>query len=137
MADDRPFLAKARKPTAPTLARALAKTSVLFARLDELTEGFRKDWSHSKSSGWTLKIHDGKKALAYVIPLSRSFRVSLAIREKERATLLADPNVAAVHEALRQAKQYAEGYALRFDVTDGDSYDPVARLLRGVIAARR
>ena len=39
-------------------------------------------------------------ARAYVVPLDGAFRVSLTVRPAERATLLADPAQAAIHDAL-------------------------------------
>ena len=135
--DERPFLAKAPEPTSRAVASALGRTAPLFAELERMSDGFRRDWNHAKSSGWMLKIHDRKKALAYVVPLAGSFRVSLTVRPGERRSLLDDPSLAPVHDALRDAKKYAEGYALRFDVTDRESFGPCATLIERVIAARR
>ena len=72
-----------------------------------------------------LKIHDGRKALVYLIPLNDAFRMSMAIREAERDELLADVDLAALHDKLASAKTYSEGFALQFDVDSEMDFGPV------------
>ena len=62
--------------------------------------------------------------------------MSLTVRPAERATLLADPAQAAIHDALAAAKKYVEGYALRFEVTDRATLAPLAQVLERLIALR-
>jgi hypothetical protein len=83
-----------------------------------------------------LKVHDGKKALFYVIPLVAAFSVSMTVRPKERDALLADDGVASVHDRLRAAKKLAEGHALRFRVGDRSSCAELVNLVERVIALR-
>jgi hypothetical protein len=115
---DRPFIDKARQPTTEALADVLAGATGFYDELLQTTGGLAQDWNHSKASGWMLKVHDRKKALFYVVPLAASFRISLTVRPEERTALAKDPGVAAVHDQLRAAKKYAEGYALQFLVAE-------------------
>lgn len=135
--DDRPFRDKARKPTAEAVADVLGGTARFHGELVRLVAGFEQEWNHSKSSGWMLKVHDGKKALFYLLPLAGSFRVTLTVRPAERSQLAKDPELEAAHESLRTAKKYAEGYALRFAVTDASSFAGFAAFIRRVMALRK
>lgn len=132
----RPFRDRARPPTAAALARALGRSRAGYDQLATLTAALAREWTYAPASGWMLKIHDGAKALCYLIPLAGAFRVSLAVRVRERAPLLADPSLAALHDALAAAKEHREGLALRLDVRDRASYAPVAALLARLIALR-
>ena len=134
--EDRPFLARSRKPTPASLERALGRAFPAYQALSRLTGSFRSEWTHSRSSGWMQKVHDGRKALCYVVPQEGAFRVSLTVRKKERTTLLRDAPLPALHGALVDAKAYAEGYALRFDVVDEASAAPLVSALERIIALR-
>lgn len=134
--EPRPFLDRATPPTDETLARALGAAHASFTALTKITAGLDRGWSHGGASGWMQKIHDRRKALCYVIPLDGAFRVSLTVRPRERAPLLADPALAAIHAALSGAAKQAEGYALRFDIADRASFAPVGALLARLIVLR-
>ena len=88
-----------------------------------------------------LRVSDRKKALFYLIPLRRGFKVSLTIREAERREFLADPafddaGLAPVRDAISAARKYPEGYAMQFEIGAGPSSEPVALFLEKLIAAR-
>ncbi len=134
--DERPFSDRAHRPTPQSLARALEGAAVLYDEILARSDGLQQAWNHSKASGWMLKIHDGKKALCYLVPLAGSFDVSSAVREEERAALLEDPQLAELHDALLGAKKYAEGYALRFHVTDRSSARAPIALVERLVAMR-
>ena len=88
------FLEKAQKPDTAALEVALGPAFASHRDLTDLCGGLKQEWVHTRGSGWMLKVADGKKALCYVIPLKGSFRVSMAIREAERATLLESEHMA-------------------------------------------
>ncbi len=137
MDDARPFLARTSKPpTARALAAALGGVAPLFVELERRTAALARAWNHSKTSGWMLKLHDGKKALCYLVPLAGAFRASLTVRPEERAALARDPALAAVQSALQGAKKYPEGYLLRFDIVDRPSFAPFLALIDRIVAAR-
>jgi hypothetical protein len=102
-----------------------------------LASAFACEWNFSKGSGWMLKVHDGKKALLYVIPLAGGFKISMAIRESERDALLADSDLTAMRDRLASAKHYSEGFALQFDIDETADFAPVESFLSKLIAARR
>jgi len=133
---ERPFLELAATPDAARLEAVLGPVIVFYRDLTGLCHAFRQTWSHTKSSGWMLKVADSKKALCYVIPLSDSFRVSMAIRESERATFLDSESMADYRDVLMSARRFAEGYSIAFDVTDATSHDRCCGFIRQIIEAR-
>ena len=88
-----------------------------------LTGGFKKEWHYYKTSGWLLKVSDGKKALFYLIPLGGFFNVSLTLRETERETLMRNDALLFAWGDMKNAKKYPEGYAMQFQVDDAASSD--------------
>jgi hypothetical protein len=133
----RPFGDPAVKPIESVLESTLGKSFSRFGATLALAAAFSQEWNFSKGSGWMLKVHDGKKALLYVIPLAGCFRISMAIRESERDALLADPDLLAVHDRLASSKKFSEGYAIGFDVDETSDFASVESFVSKLIAARR
>ena len=134
---ERPFLGKAQKPDAAALEVALGPAFAFYRDLTDLCDGFKQEWLHSKGSGWMLKVADGKKALCYVIPLEDTFRVSMAIRESERAALLESEHMADYWALLTSARKFAEGYSVAFDVTADPSYEHCKGFVCRIMEERR
>lgn len=133
---ERPFLAARPRPTDEAIAEVLGGAARCFDDLMDATSTFRREWNHSKASGWMLKTHDGKKALFYLVPLEGSFLITMTVRAEERIALLADARVRSVHEQLRAAKNFAEGHALQFLVAGPPSFRAFRTLLDSVIVLR-
>jgi hypothetical protein len=133
---DRPFLAQSSKPNDETLQAALGPAYSDYLTILGRTTAFARDWTFTRPGGWILKIHDRKKALFYLIPQNQGFRMSMAIRESERAALLRDPELVSVHEAISSARKYAEGFALAFDVDGQSAIGPAELLITKIIAER-
>lgn len=134
--EERLFLDKSAKPTQKTMQSALGDTYAYFEELMNITKSFLKDWNFSKSSGWMLKVHDKKKALFYLIPFKNEFKISMAVRENERKIFLEDYELEEIHDAIKSAKQYREGFVLRFKVTDDVGYEILELLIGKLISLR-
>jgi hypothetical protein len=135
--EDRPFKDNKLKPDAEKLKPVLNKVFQHYNKLLNLTENFKHDWNFSKSSGWMEKVHDGKKALYYLIPLNDSFKISLAIRESEKEALLADKSLKEFHAILNEAKKFSEGYNIQFMIEDKKSYDSLAEFIKKLVSFRK
>jgi hypothetical protein len=133
---DRPFLEQSNKPTDEAVAAELGAAYVYFGMAVDLASSFARDWSFARTSGRMLKIHDRRKTLFYLIPLSQGFKLSMAIRESERDAFVLDPELAALHEAISEARKYPEGFALAFTVEGAPEFEPLALLIPKLIAAR-
>jgi hypothetical protein len=134
---ERPFHNEKSKPTDVSLKRTLSSTFSYYNQLLKYTKAFSREWNYSKSSGWMLKVFDNKKALLYLIPLSNQFIVSLTVRENEREMLLRDNEIEFYKGQLSQAKKYSEGYAMRFSVTDKESFSETILFIQKIIALRK
>jgi hypothetical protein len=133
---DRPFLAQSNKPNDESLQAALGPACADYRAILGQATAFAQDWTFTRTDGWILKIHDRKKALLYLIPLNHGFRISIAIREREREVLLRDPELASVYEAISSARKYPEGFALAFDVDVQSAIGPAELLITKLIAER-
>ena len=134
---ERPFLGKAQKPDTAALEVALGPAFAFYRDLTDLCDGHKQEWVHTNGGGWMLKVADGKKALCYVIPLEYSFRVSMAIRESERAALLESEHMADYRALLTSACKFAEGYSVVFDVATGSSYGHCRGFVCRIMEERR
>lgn len=137
MMEERPFCNKTFKPTNDSIKKALASTFSYYNQLLENTKAYSKEWNYSKSSGWMQKVFDNEKALYYLIPLVNQFLISMTIRANEREILLVDKEIDSDKEQLRQAKKYSEGYAMRFSVTDKESFSRTILFIKKIIALRK
>ncbi len=134
--EERPFLDKSVEPTEEKLKQALGDSYVYYEGLMEIAGSFSKDWNFSKSSGWMLKVHDKKKALFYLIPLKNEFKISMAIRGNEREDFLEDNELELLHNMIKSAKKYREGYALRFNVTNDEDFEMQKLFIKKLITIR-
>jgi len=134
---DRPFGNPGFEPTEDGLERTLGAAIGPFDVIRGLSADFAQEWTFYRGSGWMMRIHDGHKSLAYVVPLRNAFKLSMAIREAERDALLADAAVAPLHETLSAARKLPEGYALAFDVDADSDFAPLRALFEKLVAARK
>jgi len=132
----RPFLDENSKPTEDALKLELGSVYKHYQRLMIIADSFIMTWNYSKSSGWILKAHDKKKALFYIIPLKNEFIISTAIRENERKTFLKDNELKKIHNTIKSAKEYREGFALRFTVNDNTDFDIIESLIKKLTIIR-
>ena len=81
-------------------------------------------------------MYDRRKALYYLIPLDRGFKISLTLRENERGKFMQDDGLAELRDDLASARKFSEGFALQFDIADEESFRLFELLIRKVIAER-
>ena len=133
---ERPFIDQSIKPTEPAVQTALGSTATYYEKIIGLTSSYAQKWTFTKSSGWMLKIYDRNKALLYLIPLKDGFEISLAIRENEREAFLRDDELKILHNKISSSKKYMEGFALQFDITDQNEFQPLELFIAKLIAIR-
>jgi hypothetical protein len=132
----RTFADTADPPTEETLAAQLGSAWPAMRSVLELAASFKRDWNPGTAGAGMFKVHDGRKALWYLIPRQGSFTISMAVREAEREALLADPAAEAVHSKLESARKYAEGFALKIEIGSEADLAAVEPFLRALIALR-
>jgi hypothetical protein len=134
----RTFADGATEPTEADLETQLGQTWSSWKAILQTAAEFKPEWTFSNASGWMLKVHDGQKALMYLIPIRGAFTISMAIRESEHGALLADGALGdAVHEQLEGARQYAEGFALKFEVWAIEDMLTLQPFLHALVKLRR
>jgi hypothetical protein len=132
----RPFIDKSIKPTEQAIQTALGSTAIYYEKIIDLISSYAQEWTFTKSSGWMLKIYDHNKALFYLIPFIDGFKISMAIRENEREAFLRDDELKILHDKISSSKKYIEGFALQFDITDQNEFQPLELLITKLIAIR-
>jgi hypothetical protein len=132
----RPFNDQNNKPTDKDIRLLLQDNYRFYANLAAITKSNTHEWSFSKSGGWMEKVHDGKKALYYLIPLQGSFTISLAIREAEKDKMVDDKGFQNYLTILTEAKKYSEGYNLRFSVEDESTFAVCRNFITKLIELR-
>ncbi len=134
--ENRPFIEKSVKPSNEKLEKVFGKSFTYYEKLQVLSSDFHSEWNFSKTSGWMLKVHDSKKALYYLIPLEKSFIVSLTLRENERKLFLKNDELSELHIAIKDARKFSEGYALQFHVSTLRVHKLLFLLLSKIIELR-
>ncbi len=134
--EERILLNKDSKPIDKTLKSAFEDVYTYYKTLMDISDSFSKKWTFSKTSGWMLKVYDKKKALFYLIPIKNEFIISLTIREKERKAFLKDNELEKIHDMIKSAKKYSEGFVLRFNVKDYQDFEMPELLIKKLISIR-
>lgn len=104
-------------PDESKLKKALGELHSAYKEVLELTETYGHEWKYyGKKIGWQLKVTHKGKALLYLTPLEKSFRIGFGVRENERERLLNSNLPPKTKEELATAKKYPEGYPLRLEI---------------------
>jgi hypothetical protein len=104
-------------PDESTLKKGLGELYSAYKEVMELTEDFDHEWKYyGKKHGWQLKVVRKGKALLYLIPQDKSFKMGFAVRENEKERLLNSSLPPKTKEELATAKKYPEGYPLRLEI---------------------
>ncbi len=126
------FIGRAEQPGDAELAAELGPAKAVWDNLLAALGGeygLAEEWhSYSRKAGWALRLKKKDRNIVYLSPGRRCFMVSFALGDKAiqaaRASKLPKP----VIEVIDTAKRYAEGTAVRLDVT-GAKDIPVIRKL--------
>ena len=128
------FTDKEREPGDKDLAAALGKTYGLWKTLrDSVLEkcpAALQEWHYpGQKYGWSFRIKDKKRAVIYLLPRERFFKVAFVFGEKATAQVLASGVSAAIKSTLGQAKAYAEGRGIRIEVRSRAVLADIAKLI--------
>jgi uncharacterized LabA/DUF88 family protein len=131
------FNRKENVPDDKALKRVLGQAYSLYEEILRLTGTVPREWKfYGTTYGWQLKPVQKGKALFYLVPLEKSFRVGFAVREKERDVLLKAKLPPKAKEDLRKAKKYSEGYPLRLSVTRTADLKPARLIIETLLSMR-
>jgi len=115
------FTDKNKLPNDNDLKESLGDTYQLWQLIkdyviSEYPKGF-EEWSCSKY-GWSLRIKDKKRAIIYLLPRDRFFKVALVFGQKATDMIMKSQIANSIKTELDSAKVYAEGRGIRIDIMD-------------------
>ena len=76
-----------------------------------------EQWSFtSEKYGWSFRIKDKKRAILYMLPRDKFFKVALVFGQKASDVIFESNISEAIKDELKAAKVYAEGRGIRIDI---------------------
>ncbi len=115
------FTDKNKLPNDNDLKESLGDTYQLWQLIKDYViskypKGF-EEWSCSKY-GWSLRIKDKKRAIIYLLPRDRFFKVAFVFGQKATNMIMKSQIASSIKTELDSAKVYAEGRGVRIDIMD-------------------
>jgi hypothetical protein len=87
-------------------------------------------WNYSGAKyGWSFRIKDQKRAILYLLPREKYFKVSFVFGQKATEMIRAGQISKKIEKDLDAAKGYAEGRGIRIDVNDSSVIDDIKKLI--------
>lgn len=127
------FIGRSGAPSESELAKALGPAKAtwdqLLIRLTERAGIDGREWkSYSTKAGWSLRLKQKKRAVVYLSPSQGCFMASFALGDKAVHAALNSTLPKRVMKIIAESRKYAEGTAVRIDVTKESDIETVARL---------
>ena len=125
---------KLKAPTSSELDRALGKTAVLLKEIEQhLFDQFgeiTREWKfYGKKAGWTLALAYKDRRVLHVIPRSDMFTVVFTLGKRAVLSSQGSDLPAEILSAIENAREYAEGKSLRFDISSVEDIAIVRQLV--------
>ena len=115
------FTDKVNIPTDNDLINALGSTCNLWFRIrDYLHSRYPDaidDWNYPGAKyGWSFRIRDKKRAIIYLLPRDKYFKVAFVFGHKATDAILKSDISQDIKSELENARVYAEGRGIRIDI---------------------
>lgn len=119
----------------PTEAEVAAKLGAAKTLWDQLIAGLAEsgivdqEWnSYSRKAGWALRLKVKKRNIVYLSPYSGGFGVAFALGEKAVEAARHSTLPKRVIKIVEAGKRYAEGTAVRMEVTGANDLEAIVTL---------
>ena len=128
------FIGLKRPPTDEELEAALGRPAKalwdkLLARLTEEHGLHVSEWnSYSPKAGWSLRVKKAERNILYLGPLQGTFRIAFVLGDKAVKAARASGLPPEVLQNLSESRRYAEGTALRLNISGPRDIDTVVTL---------
>ena len=121
-------------PTDNALIEKLGSTYKLWAQIQEYVLGRYPtglaEWNFpGKKYGWSFRIKDKKRAIIYLLPRDKYFKVAFVFGQKATDLVLQSEIAEEIKKDLVQATKYAEGRGIRIDVNDDSIISSIEKLV--------
>lgn len=128
------FTDKKIKPSIADLKKALGHTTDAWQVLAEFTHqsypGAKDEWKFSSEKyGWSFRISDKKRALIYLLPRDKFFKVALVFGQKATDEILKSDISESIKTEIKNARVYAEGRGIRIEVRDKSLTKDIKKLI--------
>jgi hypothetical protein len=129
------FTNKDAKPTVNDLEAALSDTYEIWQYLADFTKkqypSATEDWYFSSEKyGWNFRVNDKKRALIYLLPRDKFFKIALSFGQKAYDKIMGSSISDSIKLELSNAKAYAEGRGIRIEVKDNSATNDLEELIR-------
>ena len=127
------FIGKATQPTDAELVAALGDAKALWDQLlaslaDEHNLTVQEWNSYSPKAGWSLRLKRKDRNIVYLGPCKGAFRVAFVLGDKAVAAARQSDLPQSVIQMIGEAKRYAEGTAIRFEIVKAKDIKTITRL---------
>ena len=128
------FRDKAIPPTEKVLAERLASTYHLWVQIhdfvfDKYPNGL-SEWNYpGKKYGWSFRIKDKRRAIVYLLPRNKFFKVAFVFGQKATDEVIKSNVSSKVKTELKKARKYAEGRGIRITVKSATIINDIKKLI--------
>lgn len=128
------FQDKLTKPIDQDLVDNLDSTYSLWLQLHdfvfEMYPNGLAEWNYSgKKYGWNYRIRDKKRAIIYLLPRDKYFKVAFVFGQKATDTIMLSGVSRKIKNELARARKYAEGRGIRIDIKDDTKISDIKKLI--------
>jgi len=88
------------------------------------------EWNYPGAKyGWNYKIKDTKRAIIYLLPRDKYFKVAFVFGQKATYAILKSKISTEIKNELEEAKVYAEGRGIRIEIKDANIINDIKELI--------
>ena len=125
---------KSKEPDTILLKKTVGKTYEQWQSIKEfLEENYGptvEEWKfYNQKSGWILKLFRKKRNLLFFVAQENYFALSLVFGDRVVAVVEKSDLSGEIINQLKNARKYAEGRGISFDVKDSKDIDSIKKLL--------
>ena len=122
-------------PTNQDLKKTLGSTFSIWENIVDTTKTLYpkaiEEWNFSgEKYGWNFRIKDKKRAIIYLLPQDKFFKVSFVFGQKATDIILNSIIADDIKTELRNTKVYAEGRGIRIDVKNKFPLKDIQELIK-------
>lgn len=129
------FNSKLREPDDKMLADGLHDSKKYLDRICDFIRNvygdLKPEWKYyGKNYGWLMKLINKKRNVMFVVPYEGYFRAVFTFGDKAVSSVASSNLPKKVKDELINARKYAEGRSVNFDVRSDEHMDTIFQLIR-------